>query len=155
MLAAPSQPGESLVKCLLRRSDVRRAERRVLGRAMEILELVRLSERRDAYAADLSGGQKKLLEIARALMTDCDLILLDEPCAGVNPALTNDIAALIVMLNRDHGKSFLIVEHHMAFVRTICDRVVVMTEGRRLTEGLFADIRRDERVISAYLGQSA
>ena len=107
---------------------------------------------KDAYAHDLSGGQKKLLELARALMIDSEVILLDEPGAGVNPALMSTLVEMIQNLNRTHGKTFLIIEHDMDLVARICDPVIVMTEGRVLTEGPFDQVRRDPLVIEAYLG---
>jgi branched-chain amino acid transport system ATP-binding protein len=155
MLAAQQQSGESLLNCLFRSGAVRRDELRIYGRAMEVLDTTRLMQVKDEIASNLSGGQKKLVELARALMTDCPLILLDEPGAGVNPSLMGTLTELIATLNRDHGKTFLIVEHDMGLVGKICDPVVVMTEGRKLTEGGFADIRKDPRVIAAYLGRSA
>lgn len=155
MLSAQAQSGESLLNCFLRSGAVRRDELRVHSRALQVLDTARLMHVKDEYAANLSGGQKKLLELGRALMTECPLILLDEPGAGVNPTLITALTDLIARLNRDHGKTFLIVEHDMGLVSKICDPVVVMTEGRKLTEGTFADIRKDPRVIAAYLGRSA
>ena len=120
-----------------------------------MLEISRLKDLKDEYAANLSGGQKKLLELARTLMIDCDVILLDEPGAGVNSALMKTLTDMIVDLNRNHGKTFFIVEHDMDLVAELCDPVIVMTEGSKLIEGKFDDIRADERVIEAYLGNTA
>ncbi|MBC7802078.1 MAG: ABC transporter ATP-binding protein, partial [Gemmatimonadaceae bacterium] len=105
----------------------------------------------DTPAASLSGGQKKLLEIGRALMARPRLILLDEPIAGVNPSLAATIAGHLRSL-RDEGMTFLVIEHHMDLIARLCDPVVVMAEGRRLTEGPFADIAADTRVQEAYMG---
>jgi branched-chain amino acid transport system ATP-binding protein len=135
--------------------QVREADDRVHARAVEVLEISHLAPVRDEYAANLSGGQKKLLELARTLMIDCSVVLLDEPGAGVNPALMNTLRGMIQELNRDHGKTFLIVEHDMDMIAALCDPVIVMTEGRRLIEGSFDEIRRDPRVIEAYLGGAA
>jgi branched-chain amino acid transport system ATP-binding protein len=155
MLAPQMQLGERLGPVFLAPGRVREADARVHARAMEVLEIAHLADLRDEYAATLSGGQKKLLELARTLMIDCSVILLDEPGAGVNPALMNTLRDMIQELNRDHGKTFLIVEHDMDLIAALCDRVIVMTEGRNLTEGSFDVVRRDPRVIEAYLGGGA
>ncbi|MET4129780.1 ABC transporter ATP-binding protein [Roseovarius sp. MBR-6] len=155
MLAPQAQLGERLLPIFLRRGAVRAQEAEVYRRACEVMDIATLSHLRDDYAGDLSGGQKKLLELARALMIDCDLILLDEPGAGVNPALMNTLTDMIRRLNRDHGKSFLIVEHDMDMIAQLCDPVVVMTQGSLLTSGHFDDLRRDPAVIEAYLGRAA
>ncbi len=155
MLSAQRQAGENLLACFLDRRRVRQEEGRIHARALDVLETAGLAHVKDNQASDLSGGQKKLLELARALMTECPLILLDEPGAGVNPSLMAVLTDLIARLNREHGKTFVIVEHDMGLVGKICDPVVVMTEGARLTEGPFREIQRDPRVVAAYLGRSA
>jgi ABC-type branched-subunit amino acid transport system ATPase component len=106
----------------------------------------------DAPASDLSGGQKKLLEIGRALMTDPKCILLDEPIAGVNPTLAGEIARHLEALRAD-GLTFLIIEHHLDVIARLCDPVVVMAEGRHLAEGSFAALAADPRVQEAYMGR--
>lgn len=155
MLAPQAQLGERFWPIFLRSGAVRAQEAEVYRRACEVMEIATLTHLRDEYAGDLSGGQKKLLELARTLMIDCDLILLDEPGAGVNPALMNTLTDMIRRLNRDHGKSFLIVEHDMDMIAQLCDPVVVMTQGSLLTAGHFDDLRRDPAVIEAYLGRTA
>ena len=155
MLSPQLQFGEHLVPLLFQGGRVRAQDREVYTRACEVLEISRLEELRDEYAANLSGGQKKLLELARTLMIDCQVILLDEPGAGVNPALMQTLTDMILELNRSHDKTFFIVEHDMDLVAKLCDPVIVMTEGRKLTEGSFEEIRADARVIEAYLGGSA
>jgi branched-chain amino acid transport system ATP-binding protein len=152
MLAPLDQTGERLRPLLSQPGKIRAEERAVHARALEILDYAKLSRLKDAYAHDLSGGQKKLLELARALMIDSEVILLDEPGAGVNPALMSTLVEMIQNLNRTHGKTFLIIEHDMDLVARICEPVIVMTEGRVLTEGPFDEIRRDPLVIEAYLG---
>lgn len=152
MLAPLDQHGERIIPALLRSRAVREQERKIFERAKEVLEYSRLAPLRDEYAANLSGGQKKLLELARALMTDCSVILLDEPGAGVNPALMKTLIDMIDQLNRSHGKTFLIVEHDMDLITRLCDPVIVMTEGRLLTEGPFSEVRRNDSVVAAYLG---
>lgn len=152
MLAPQMQLGERLLPVFLRPGGVRAEDDRIYAQATEVMEIARLSPLRDEYAANLSGGQKKLLELARTLMIDCSLILLDEPGAGVNPALMQTLREMIRALNRDHGKTFLVVEHDMDLIAALCDPVIVMAEGRHLAEGTFDAIRRDSRVIEAYLG---
>lgn len=155
MLSPQLQLGEDMWPLFMRGRDVARADAAIYARALEVLDIATLTPLRDVYASDLSGGQKKLLELARTLMIDCDLILLDEPGAGVNPALMGTLTEMILRLNRDHGKTFLIVEHDMDLIARLCDPVVVMTEGTFLTSGTFQTIREDPRVIEAYLGGHA
>lgn len=152
MLAPLDQTGERLRPLFSSPGRIRAEEREVHARALEILDYAKLSHLQDAYARDLSGGQKKLLELARALMIDSEVILLDEPGAGVNPALMSTLVEMIQDLNRAHGKTFLIIEHDMDLVARICNPVIVMTEGKVLTEGPFDEVRRDPLVIEAYLG---
>lgn len=152
MLSPQTQLGERMWPLFSSPGAVARADDQVYDRALEVMEIATLTALRDTYAADLSGGQKKLLELARTLMIDCDLILLDEPGAGVNPALVGTLTEMIRRLNRDHGKTFLIVEHDMDLIARLCDPVIVMTEGTFLTAGSFDSIRDDPRVIEAYLG---
>ncbi|SEM40284.1 branched-chain amino acid transport system ATP-binding protein [Roseovarius azorensis] len=155
MFAPQLQLGENFWPIFLRPGAVCAQEAEVYRRACEVMEIATLTNLRDDYAGDLSGGQKKLLELARTLMIDCDLILLDEPGAGVNPALMNTLTDMIWRLNREHGKTFLIVEHDMDMIAQLCDPVVVMTQGSLLTKGGFDDLRRDPAVIEAYLGSVA
>jgi branched-chain amino acid transport system ATP-binding protein len=112
---------------------------------------VELAHLAAAPAETLSGGQKKLLELARALMSDPRIILLDEPGAGVNPTLMRSLVETIRAL-RTAGRTFLLIEHDMDLVTELCDPVIVMVQGRTLIEGPFADVRRDPRVLEAYLG---
>lgn len=152
MLSPQCQRGERLNPLMFNPAAVRSDDKEVYSLACEVLEVSRLKDLKDEYAANLSGGQKKLLELARTLMIDCHVVLLDEPGAGVNPALMKTLTDMIVDLNRNHNKTFFIVEHDMDLVAELCDPVIVMTEGRKLVEGTFDDIRSDERVIEAYLG---
>jgi ABC-type branched-subunit amino acid transport system ATPase component len=152
LLYGARQPGEHLGLTLLRAPSVRQREQALEARAFAIAERLRLTRVLDNPASDLSGGQKKLLELGRALMTEPRLILLDEPIAGINPALANEIADHLRGL-RAEGISFLVIEHHMDMIARLCDPVVVMAEGRRLAEGSFAAIAANPEVLEAYLGR--
>ncbi len=151
-LAAPEHPGEHLWGVVARRAAVRRREVEVTEQAHELLRLVRLDGHAGALSGTLSGGQRKLLDLARILMAAPRLILLDEPVAGVAPALREELLAHVLELRADRGVSFLIVEHDLGFVMQASDRVVVMNEGRVLMDGTPEEVRNDERVIDAYLG---
>jgi branched-chain amino acid transport system ATP-binding protein len=150
MLGAQNQQGENLAKSLFRPLWAAQ-ERDVAAKAEELLARFKLLEKRDDYAGSLSGGQRKLLEMARALMSDPKMIMLDEPMAGVNPALTQSLLGHIQSL-RDEGTTVLFVEHDMHVVRHISDWVVVMAEGRIVAEGPADTVMSNEAVIDAYLG---
>ena len=152
LMATPvDQAGESLLNVFFRPGRVQAEERVNLERAMEILETFGLAAKRDNLADELSGGQKRLLELARAVMAQPRLLLLDEPMAGINPALIDQIGDHIVRL-RDGGVTVLMVEHNLNVVERICQHVVVMAEGKALATGSMADMRADAEVVRAYLG---
>jgi branched-chain amino acid transport system ATP-binding protein len=153
LLAAPN-PGERLVLAPLRPAW-RRAERAARERATELLEVFGLAGKASDFAGTLSGGQRKLLELARALMLEPRMLLLDEPLAGVNRTLGRALLEHIARLRSERGVTILLVEHDMDVVMRYSDRVVVMGEGRVLTSGRPEEIRRDPRVIEAYLGVEA
>lgn len=152
LLAARRQPGESLPWLLARPGRVRSAEAEASGRARALLETFGLGAKAAAYAGTLSGGQRKLLEIARALMTEPEIVLLDEPMAGVNPTLGKAILEHIQAIRRARGTTFLFVEHDMDVVMAHADRVIVMAQGRVISIGTPAEIRADAAVVAAYLG---
>ncbi len=154
LLHGEEQPGEEVLAALFSPSKSRQREVELIERARDVARQLNLTEVLDNMSSDLSGGQKKLLEIGRALMGRPKLIMLDEPVAGVNPALAGEIAERIVEL-RETGLTFLIVEHDMDIVARLCDPVIVMAAGQRLTEGTFDEIVADTRVQDAYLGQRA
>ncbi len=152
LVAAKDQAGEVLWNIFLRPGMVRRQERDNIERALDLLETYGLYRLRDARASELSGGQKKLLEISRAVMAQPNILLLDEPMAGVNPALIDRIGGYILDLKRD-GVTVLMVEHNLNVVERICDHVIVLAEGRTLAEGRLSELRENEQVVKAYLGE--
>jgi neutral amino acid transport system ATP-binding protein len=152
LLATPKQTGENFWQTWFGGRTIAQEERQQQERAMAILESVGLAHKAQDYAGGLSGGQRKLLEMGRALMTNPKLILLDEPAAGVNPTLINQICERIQTWNRD-GMTFLIIEHNMDVIMSLCDRVWVLAEGKNLADGTPSEIQRDDRVLEAYLGQ--
>jgi branched-chain amino acid transport system ATP-binding protein len=153
MVAPKHQRGEALWRSVLpyARNGVNRQEQEILERAWETLEFFDIDHLANEYAENLSGGQRKLLELARALLTDPQMLLLDEPFAGVNPSLEERLLEHIHEL-RDQGYTFLIVEHDMDLIMQNCEKVIVMHQGRILTEGTPEDVRNNEDVIEAYLG---
>jgi branched-chain amino acid transport system ATP-binding protein len=155
MLAAPDQPGERLINNVFRFGAARRREREVRERADELLEVFQLERLRDEYAGVLSGGQRKLLEFARALMAQPKMLLLDEPMAGINPTLGARLLEHMHTLREKYGMTFLFVEHDMEVVMGHSDRVIVMAEGKVIATGPPEEVRRDKRVIDAYLGGGA
>ena len=154
LLAGKDQPGERLSMNWLAPRRVAVRELEVHRRALDLLELVRLLPLAEAYAGTLSGGQRKLLELGRALMVEPRMILLDEPMAGVAPVLAEQLVEHIRRLRAERGVTFCVIEHDMDVVMSISDRVIVMDEGRVIAEGPPDAIQRDERVIEAYLGRS-
>lgn len=155
LLAAPRQPGEHLLLLMQAPKRARAAESRARRAAEALLESFGLAPKASDYAGSLSGGQRKLLEIGRALMTEPSIVLLDEPMAGVNPTLGRRILDHIEALRRKGGTTFLFVEHDMDVVMSRADRVVVMAQGRVIAIGTPSQIRADPQVIEAYLGGPA
>ena len=153
MLAPSGQRGESLWRSVTPgfRGDVVGQERDLLDRVWEVLEFFDIDHIAEEYAGNLSGGQRKLLGLARALLTDPDVLLLDEPFAGVNPSLEKRLLEHIHAL-RERGYTFLLVEHDMDLIMENCERVIVLHQGRILTDGTPAEIQANEEVIEAYLG---
>jgi branched-chain amino acid transport system ATP-binding protein len=151
MLVPGNQAGERIWNTWFFSGRVRRQEREIRRKAEEVLEFVELIHLKDEYAKNLSSGQKKLLELARTLMADPEMILLDEPGAGVNRSLMKKLVDNIHKL-RSQGKTFFVIEHDMNLITDLCERVIVMSKGKELAEGTFEEIKTDDRVIEAYLG---
>jgi branched-chain amino acid transport system ATP-binding protein len=154
MMVPAEQDGENLLKAWFMPGAVAQREAEVLVQAEETLAFLGLEQVRDVLAGNLSGGQKKLVELGRAMMSGAQVILLDEPGAGVNPTLLNQLGEKIQRLSGERGITFCIIEHNMDMIARLCDPVIVMASGTVLTSGVMADIRKDERVLEAYLGSS-
>jgi ABC-type branched-subunit amino acid transport system ATPase component len=152
MLAAKNQIGENPFSALFMRMRTSKIEKANLARAMELLEVLQLVDLKNEYAGELSGGQKKLLSLGRVFMLNPDLILLDEPTAGVNPTLTMQLMKVIKELQKKEHKAVFIIEHSMKVISGICDKVFVLNFGKKMTEGTPAEIQQDEQVLAAYLG---
>lgn len=151
MLAAKSQFGENPVSAIFLRPRVTKSEKANLTRAMDLLEILQLVHLKNEYAGNLSGGQKKLLSLGRIFMLDPDLILLDEPTAGVNLTLTMQLLEVIKELQEKKHKSFFIIEHSMKVISHICDKVFVLNYGKNMAEGTPEEIQQNEQVLKAYL----
>ncbi len=152
MVVPPDQPGEHIFNNWLARGSVARRESEVMKKAEDALEFLSISHLRDEQAGNLSGGQKKLLELGRTMMTDAKLVLLDEPGAGVNPTLLLKIREMISRLRQERGYTFCVIEHDMDLIASLCDPVIVLAEGTVLMQGTMEEVRRDPRVLDAYLG---
>jgi branched-chain amino acid transport system ATP-binding protein len=153
LMASASAPrGENVLNVVFRRETFREEERQIHERAQETIGLLELATVAKEKAGNLSGGQKKLLELGRALMCQPRIILLDEIGAGINRTLLGKLAEKIKALNAERGLTFCLIEHDLDYVSRLCDAVVVMAEGKVLTQGSVAEVRRDERVIEAYFG---
>jgi branched-chain amino acid transport system ATP-binding protein/neutral amino acid transport system ATP-binding protein len=146
--------GETFAAAVLRSKAMRAREEELRVRAIAVARDLDILGVGDNRAIDLSGGQKKLLELGRALMAEPKLIMLDEPAAGINPTLARRLGEHILAL-KSRGITFLIIEHNMGLVAALCDHVVVLVQGKRFTEGRFADLRADHRVQEAYMGHRA
>ena len=154
MLSPPGQTGERILGPFLSAARVREDEARIRRRALEVLDFVTLGPLADHPAGKISGGQMKLLELARVLMGDPAVILLDEPAAGGNPSLTRILIDKIEELNRG-GKTFVIIEHDMDFVMSHCDPVIALAEGRVVFQGTAAEAQANPVLLDAYLGAMA
>jgi branched-chain amino acid transport system ATP-binding protein len=152
MMVPPQQPGESLLDVWLRAGKVRAREAEIARRADEVIDFLQLKQVADERAGNLSGGQKKLLELGRTMMVDAKIVFLDEVGAGVNRTLLKTIADAILRLNKERGYTFCVIEHDMDFIASLCDPVIVMAEGHVLFKGTADEVKTNEQVIEAYLG---
>ena len=152
MMVPGDQPGEDLRFTWFAPARVREREESVRKRALEVIDFLEISHLMQERAGNLSGGQKKLLELGRTMMVDAKVVLLDEVGAGVNRTLLKTIATSIQRLNEERGYTFCMIEHDMDFIERLCDPVIVMAEGKLLTKGTIAEVKQNEEVIEAYLG---
>lgn len=152
MMVPSGQSGESLLGAWFGGAKVRAEEEALQEKADEVLDFLTISHVADELAGNLSGGQKKLLELGRTMMVDAKIVFLDEVGAGVNRTLLNTIADAILRLNKERGYTFCVIEHDMDFIGKLCDPVIVMAEGAVLAEGTIEEIKSNEQVIEAYLG---
>jgi branched-chain amino acid transport system ATP-binding protein len=154
MMVPAGQTGESLFSACFRRGAVMAQEADVRRRAEEVIDVIRLGHVKNERAGNLSGGQKKLLELGRVMMAKPRVVLLDEIAAGVNRTLLNDLAAVVQRLNREEGLTFFVIEHDMDLIARLCDPVIVMAAGSVMMQGPMSQIRNDPEVIEAYFGGS-
>ena len=152
MMVPENQAGESLMNAFFNRKSVAIEERRIREKADEVLEFLTISHLAGQRAGNISGGQKKLLELGRTMMVDAKVVFLDEVGAGVNRTLINTIGDAIIRLNKERGYTFCVIEHDMDFIARLCNPVICMAEGRVLAQGTVDEVKNDERVIEAYLG---
>jgi len=153
MMVPGSQSGESIWNAWVGRQRIAEEEVTLLAKADEVLEFLTIDHLKDEKAGNLSGGQKKLLELGRTMMVDARIVFLDEVGAGVNRTLLNTIGDAIIRLNKERGYTFCMIEHDMDFIGRLCDPVIVMAEGKVLAEGAATEIMQNEAVIEAYLGR--
>ena len=152
MMVPAGQTGETLWNTWFGRKRIADEERQLAAKAVEVLEFLTIDHLKDEKAGNLSGGQKKLLELGRTMMVDAKIVFLDEVGAGVNRTLLNTIGDAILRLNRERGYTFCMIEHDMEFIGRLCNPVIVMAEGKVLTKGTIEEIKSNEQVIEAYLG---
>jgi len=155
MMVPGSQSGENLVNALLKPGLVKKEEEQVRRKAYEVIDFLNLKHLANELAGNLSGGQKKLLELGRTMMVEAKLVLLDEVGAGVNRTLLKDIGTSILRLNKEKGYTFCMIEHDMDFISRLCNPVIVMAEGSVLFEGTSEEVKKDEKVIESYLGRGS
>ena len=155
MMVPGNQSGEQLINAIFKPSLIMKEENIIKQKAIEVIEFLNLGHLRNELAGNLSGGQKKLLELGRTMMVDAKLVLLDEVGAGVNRTLLKDLGTAIEKLNKEKGYTFCMIEHDMDFIGRLCDPVIVMAEGSVLFEGSVEDAKKDEKVIESYLGRGS
>ena len=154
MMVPSNQSGENLITALINPKLVEREEDQLKEKALEVIEFLNLKHLSNELAGNLSGGQKKLLELGRTMMVDAKLVLLDEVGAGVNRTLLKDLGTAILRLNKEKGYTFCMIEHDIDFISRMCDPVIVMSEGSVLFEGTSDEVKKNDKVIDSYLGRS-
>ena len=155
MMVPGNQSGEKLTNALFNPKIVNQEEVKIKEKALEVIEFLNLKQLSRELAGNLSGGQKKLLELGRTMMVDAKLVLLDEVGAGVNRTLLKDIGSAILRLNKEKGYTFCMIEHDMDFINRLCDPVIVMSEGSVLFKGTSDEVKNNEQVIESYLGRGS
>ena len=155
MMVPGNQSGEKLVNALFKPGLIKKEETKVREKAFKVIDFLNLKHLSNELAGNLSGGQKKLLELGRTMMVDAKLVLLDEVGAGVNRTLLKDIGSAILRLNKEHGYTFCMIEHDMEFISRLCNPVIVMAEGSVLFEGTSDEVKKNEKVIESYLGRGS
>ena len=153
MMVPGNQSGENLLKALLKPSLIKKEEEIIRSKAYYVIEFLNLKHLANELAGNLSGGQKKLLELGRTMMVDAKIVLLDEVGAGVNRTLLKDLGTAILRLNKEKNYTFCMIEHDMDFISRMCDPVIVMSDGSVLFEGTPAEVKKNEKVIESYLGR--
>ena len=153
MMVPSNQLGEKLLYTWINRSKVKKQEEQIRSKAIEVIDFLNLKHLTQEIAGNLSGGQKKLLELGRTMMVDAKLVLLDEVGAGVNRTLLKEISEAIIRLNKEKNYTFFVIEHDMELISKLCDPVIVMAEGGVLYQGTFDEVKSNETVIEAYLGR--
>ena len=154
MMVPGNQSGENLINALLKPSIIKKEEDELRKKAYEVADFLNLKYLANELAGNLSGGQKKLLELGRTMMVDAKLVLLDEVGAGVNRTLLKDLGTAILRLNKEKGYTFCMIEHDMDFISRMCDPVIVMADGSVLFEGTSDEVKNNEKVIESYLGKA-
>jgi branched-chain amino acid transport system ATP-binding protein len=152
MMVPSGQKGESLIRMWLTPGEVRRQDASVRQKAQDVIDFLKLGHVKHELAGNLSGGQKKLLELGRTMMVDAKVVLLDEVAAGVNRTLLQDLAANIERMNQELGYTFFVIEHDMDLIGRLCDPVIVMAAGEKIAEGPMSEIRANPEIIEAYFG---
>ena len=153
MMVPGNQTGEKLMNVLMSSKIIKLEEEEIKYKALEVAEFLNLKHLSNELAGNLSGGQKKLLELGRTMMVDANLVLLDEVGAGVNRTLLKDLGTAILRLNKERGYTFCMIEHDMDFISRMCNPVIVMSEGSVLFEGTAEEVKKNEKVIDSYLGR--
>ena len=154
MMVPSNQSGERLINAILKPKLILEEEEIIKNKALDVIEFLNMKHLANELAGNLSGGQKKLLELGRTMMVEAKLVLLDEVGAGVNRTLLNDLGTAILRLNKEKGYTFCMIEHDMDFISRMCDPVIVMSEGSVLYEGTSEQVKNNESVIESYLGRA-